>query len=310
MQSKVPIFSRLPVLIVIILLNAMPSLVLAEQDDGMPKILRSGFLARIFSDTDPRDAKAAMELMTREVSRKMGLNTSPRVDIYPDIKAMTGAIRRGELDLASMPTVEYLRIREKVSLVPSFVGAHNNGMGSRYVLISHRNSGITSIGDLKGKTLLLLPAAKHELGQLWLDVLLMKAGKGNRESYFRQVKETAKISHAIMGVFFRQADAAIVTRAGLDTSRQLNPQLATQLVVLAESQFLSDGVTCFLGSASERFRQTTSKAINQLNETAFGRQLFTVFQTSGTTPFKPVYLEGVEELLHEHDRLKARTSMR
>lgn len=105
-----PIIPHFSILVVIIMLCALPSCVSAEQDDGMPKVLRSGFLARIFSDADPRDAKAAMELMTREVSHKMGLNTSPRVEIYPDIKAMTSAIRRGELDLASMPTVEYSSI--------------------------------------------------------------------------------------------------------------------------------------------------------------------------------------------------------
>ena len=183
-------------------------------------------------------------------------------------------------------------------------------MGSKYILIVRRDSGIKSFSNLKGKTILLPQANKHEESQVWLDVLLLKEGKTKRDAYFSQVKESPKVSHSIMGVFFRQAEAAVVTRAGLDTSRALNPQIDRQIVVLAGSPYLSDGVTCLLSTASETTRRTLVKAINQVNESATGRQLYTIFQTSGTLPFKPVYLEGLEELLREQARLKAKTAKR
>ena len=140
--------------------------------------------------------------------------------------------------------------------------------------------------------------------------ILMKEGKGSPSVFFRQVKESTKVSQAIMGVFFRQADGAIVTRAGLDASRLLNPQLDRQLVVLAESHNLSDGITCFPSTASDKMKTTLVKAINKLNESTTGRQLYTIFQTSGTTPFKPAYLEGLEELIREQDRLRVRLAKR
>jgi hypothetical protein len=57
-------------------------------------------------------------------------------------------------------------------------------------------------------------------------------------------------------------------------------------------------------------RRTTGKAIMKLNESTTGRQLFTIFQTSGTVPFKPAFLEGLEELLREQSRLKTRNAKR
>ncbi len=282
----------------------------ADRDDGMPKVLRAAFLQRVFSDIDTRDAQATLELLTREISRNMGLDATPKVIIFPDMASMTEAIRHGDLDIISMPTVEYLRIRDRVPLIPSFVGAHNNGMGSKYILIARRDSGIRSFPDLKGKTILLPQENKHEESHVWLEVLLMKEGKSNRDSFFSQVKESPKISHSIMGVFFRQSNAAIVTQAGLNTSMALNPQIDRQLMVIAESPFLSDGVTCLLPTASETYRRTVVKAIMKLNESTSGRQLFTIFQTSGTVPFKPAYLEGLEELLREQSRLKAKIAKR
>jgi len=138
----------------------------------------------------------------------------------------------------------------------------------------------------------------------------MKAAARGPDRLFSQVRESPKISHAIMGVFFKQADAAIVTRAGLDTSRQLNPQLETQLTVLAESGNLSDGVSCLIPGTPEKFRNSLSRAIMHLNKSNGGRQLYTIFQSSGVTPFKASYLEGLEELLREQSRLKTKSAKR
>jgi ABC-type phosphate/phosphonate transport system substrate-binding protein len=281
-----------------------------EQGGDIPKVLRSGFLSRVYADVEPRDAQAALELLTKELSRRMGLGTSPKVIMFPSARAMSDAVRRGELDLVTLPGIEYLRIRDTVSLIPSFVGAHNNGMGTRYVLISRSDGGIRSISDLKGKTLYVPSAVKHEAGHVWLDVLLMKEGKGNTDAFFGHMKETAKLTQGIMGVFFGKADAAVVTRAGLDASRLLNPQLERQLMVLAESRDLIDGITCFPAAIPEKTRRALSEAVAQLSNSTTGRQLFTIFHTSGAIPFRPVCLEGLEDLLRDQKRLKAKTAKR
>jgi len=295
-------------LLLLVIFWAQPSMVSAEQADDMPMNLRSGFLQRVFYETDPRDAKAAIEVQGREVSRSLGLSSPPKVILYPDMQSMTNALHRGELEMVTMPSIEYLRIRTTIPLIPSFVGANNNGLGSRYVVIVRKDSGIGSFADLKGRSILLPPVARHELSHLWLEVLLMQTGKRGNDSFFRQTRETPKLFNAIMEVFLRKADAAIVTRAGLDTSQQLNPQLEKQLTVVAESRNLSDGVTCLIPGTPEKFRNNLSKAIMSLNTTSGGRQMYTIFQSSGITLFKPEYLEGLEELLHEHDRLKAKTA--
>jgi ABC-type phosphate/phosphonate transport system substrate-binding protein len=311
-QRQICSLNMMPCLIIglfmVISFAVPPNLCRGDQGDDMPKILRSGFLARVFIDVDPRDAQATLELMTREVSRNMGLNTSPKVVLFPDRKSMTEALRRGELDLVSMPGIEYLHIRETIPLTPSFVGAHNNGMGTRYLLITRRDSGIRSISDLKGKTLIDPCANKHEAGHVWLGILLMKEGRESPASFFRQVKETGKVSQAIMGIFFRQADGAIVTRAGLDAAKLLNPQLDRQIQVIAESGNLNDGITCFPASMPDKTQRALSNAIMKLSTSTTGRQLFTIFQTSGVIPFKAAYLEGLEGLLREESSFRSRSA--
>jgi ABC-type phosphate/phosphonate transport system substrate-binding protein len=287
-------------------LNAPQRTCLADESAELPKVLRSGFLARVIADVDPRDAQATLEIMTREVSRNLGLITSPKVVLYQDTRSMFAAVRIGELEMVSMPSIDYLRLRETASLVPAFVALHKEGVGLRFVLITHRDSGIRSISQLRGKTLLTLSTYKHEPAHVWLNVLLMKEGKGSPATFFRQVKEVDKVSQGIMGVFFRKADGALVTQAGLDAARLLNPQLDRQLVIIAESPELSDGVTCFPASIPEKTRQILSKAVMQMSTSISGRQLFTIFQSSGVVPFKGAYLEGLEDLLREESILRNR----
>lgn len=272
----------------------------AESSVPLPKVLRAGFLSRIYHDIDPRDAKAATELLAKEVSRNMGLATNPIVTIFPDMPSLVAAMKRGELDMISLPTLDYLRIRDSVPLIPTVVGAHNAGRGTSYLLIARRDGNIRRIGDLKGKAILLLPAGRHEASRLWLELLVARIRGGAIQNFFGTVKEYPKVSQSAMAVFFKQADAALVTRAAYETGKLLNPQTARDLVVIAESDYYSDGVTCFPAYVAPNVRSTISAAISNLNMTVTGRQLYTIFQTSGTVPFKPEFLKGLETLIQEH----------
>jgi len=288
----------------------LPGFVAAEPGAAMPKVLRTGFLQREFSNLDPRDAKAAIEVQCREISRALGLGISPQVTIFSDMQSLSAAVRRGELELVTMPGIEYLKLRKTTPLIPSFIAADNGGLGTRYVIITRKDSGLRSLGDLKGRSMLLPALATHDLGQLWLDVLLLKAGKGGRASFFSQVKEPPRVFNAIMGVFLRQADAAVVTRAALDASRQLNPQLEAQLTVVAESRNLNDVVVCLILTTPEKFRNQLYKEILRVNDSSGSRQLYTIFHTNGVKPFNAACLEGLIELVNDYDRLKGLSGRR
>jgi len=289
-----------------VLLCAMPRRGAAEQGDGVPKVFRAGFLQNIFLNADPSDAKAVLEVHSKEITRFLAIKIPAKVVMFADIASMVTALRNGELEMVSLPAMQYLRIRDKVPLIPSFIGTYRNGPGMRYVIITRHDSGIRSFAELKGKSLLLPPVAIHEPSHLWLDVLLLRAGIGGRDGFFRDVRDSPKFANAIMAVFFRQADAAIVTRAALDTHRELNPQLETQVTLLAESPTLSDALVCMTPATPLRFRDDLYRALIRLNESTSGRQVYTIFQTNGITPFIPEHLAGLENLLQEQKRLKAK----
>ena len=275
----------------------------AELQDVLPKVLRVGFSSRVFADTDPRDAQAAMELWTKELSHSMGIKALPRTIIFRNTADLLEAVNKGDLIIVSLPAIDYLKIHDEARLTPSIVSSSNAGRGREFVLITRRDRGIRTVADLRGKTINLLPAAKQEVSHLWLDVLLMREGKRDRSSFFRQVKETASASQAIMTVFFKQADAAIVSRGAFETSKALNPQIGNQLSVIAESKSLMGDISCIPNMVNNKLKLSIEYAAEHLHESTIGKQIFTLFQIDRTIPFQPSYLDGISDLLRERDRL-------
>jgi hypothetical protein len=59
---------------------------------------------------------------------------------------------------------------------------------------------------------------------------------------------------------------------------------------------------------SEKLRNKIYTAMLQLNETKSGKQIYTIFQNNGIAPYKEEYLDGLENLISEHKRLKAKVT--
>jgi phosphonate transport system substrate-binding protein len=291
-------------------LMVLPLTLCAGQQDNSSKILRVGFSSKVFPDVDQRDAQIAMEMWTRELARGMGLSMIPQATIFKNTGDLLDAIRRGELTIITISALEYLQIRDKAPLIPSFVNANNVGKGRQYVLIVRQDSGIKSVAELKNRSIALLASSKHESSLIWLDVQLMKTGYRDRTVFFRQTKESSSASQAIMGVFFKQTDAALVSRASLETSKALNPQVGKQLTVIAESNGLHGDISCIPTMVDEKLKHSLETTAMRLHETTAGKQIFTLFQTDRIVSFNPSYLDGLVDLLRERDRLLAKPVMK
>ncbi len=276
---------------------------------GEQRPLRVGFSAQVFPNVDQRDAKVAMELWTRELARRLGFRTQPQTLIFQRPSDLLEAVNRGDMTVVTLPATEYLQIRNRALMTPVIVEASNEELSRRFQLIVRSDSGIRSLTDLRSKSILIPSSTRHIASHLWLDVLLLKAGFGERLTYFGSVKES-NASKAIMGVFFKKADAAIVSCVALETSKSLNTQVADKISVIAESKNLIGDVTCIPSSVDEKMKRSIENAALHLHETPTGKQMFTMFQIERTVLYKQAYMDGLIELIREKERLSAKTCKR
>ena len=257
--------------------------------------LNAGYPQEAFTEVDLKDAQAALEMWTKQVSKNTEIPMTNKVSIYPDETAIIQAIKRKELDLVIMSSLLYLKIKEAVPLEPIFVPSYKNIIGDEFLLLVHRDAGITRLKQLQNRTILIQtkisPTSVHTL---WLNSLLREEGLPAYERLFRSAKSVDKPSQAILPVFFKRADACLVMRRTYETVAELNPQIAQELVAIAHSPPILRGIILFRKDYNDRFKQVVTKSLAGLDTHPQGRQILTLLKYDQLVPFKPDYLKSIE----------------
>ena len=272
----------------------------AEENRPMKEV-KMGYSSKLFSDVDIRDAQVAMELLTAEMNRTIaGGKFFPKCTIYQDTISMTEAINRQEIDMITLPTVDYLRMKNKLQLEPFFTSANHVDDGQQRLLIVRKDRGITKIAQLKDKIVNTPSSLKDEISSMWLDILLAREGIREKGNFLRQVKEVNKASQAVLPVFFKQTDSAIVTRSAFELISVLNPQLKEDLSILTSSKSFLGGVFFIHKNLDESIKRLLVEKITKLNESPTGKQIYTLLQVDRIIPFQPSYLDNLIELEREY----------
>ncbi|MCK5327016.1 MAG: PhnD/SsuA/transferrin family substrate-binding protein [Candidatus Latescibacteria bacterium] len=280
----------------------------AGSEDGLSpdRMLRIGFSKSYFSDVGVRDAKAAIEVWAKEVVGTAVAHYTPSAVVFSTLRSMENAIRNGEVEMITLRSPDYLRIKDKVALEPVAIATVTETVGDEYVLLVHRDRDITGIGQLKDGAVFMQKMGQSSVARMWLDILLMKEGFFEKAPFFVRIEEVKKESQGVLKVFFKQAVACVVRRSTYDTMSELNPQIREQLTVLMRSPRYATDVFCFTNSLHGTDREHLKKACLRLERFPTGRQILTLFKQGRVLPFKSSYLESVEELFREYQDIKAR----
>jgi len=260
------------------------------------------FSKSTFLNVSKEQAQSVAALWTTIVANKWGRTSSTR--ICSTLAELETDIRSKKIDLVVLLTTEYLELRGKVPLEPLFIPVQGNNLYDRLVLVVRKDSGLRSLTDLKGKTLLQKIDLSADRRSLWLDTLLMRQGMRNPERFFSNAREITKPSASIFAVFFRKADACIVTQRSLRVMSELNPQLSSDLLVLEESPPWPTSIIAVRKGLPVQHRKTIQEVLGTLDQSTQGKQLLTLFRMDSLALFRPEYLSRLEELFKENKDLK------
>jgi phosphonate transport system substrate-binding protein len=264
---------------------------------------RFGLSSDIFFDVSTKDARVALEVWATQIVAGAGKSVQASGRVLESTDALLAATARDEMDLIALPTSEYLRFRDRLPVVPILVGARANGPQDEHLVLVRRDSGLATLETLAGKRLILQAGALGAITQIWLDTLLLKRGLPETGRFFGQIRSAPKASQVVLPVFFRQAEAAVVTRASYETLMEMNPQMGRDLTALAESPQLLFSVMCIHRRADDEVRRLVVDSSLNLQRSAAGRQVLLLFKVARVIPFEPAYLDGISTLLREHRAL-------
>lgn len=269
-----------------------------------------GFSSKLFFDVDINDARAATKVWTGMLVRKVGSFDSSETTIFPDLSSVEKSLKEKGVDIVVLFSHELIEIRNKVHLEPVYAADYGSNFYHDELLLVRADSGLSNLGDLKGKRLVIELGQKGTLPMLWLETLLLKEGVQSIQTYFSTIREAARATQAILPVFFGQADACVVGRFNFETMVELNPQVGKMLKVIARSPGFLTGVVCMRKDFYDKYKDNLDTALKAFYTEPQGKQIMTLFRIKKLVPYKPEYLETAEALLREHRDLTTRVARR
>lgn len=274
--------------------------------EGAPFHLRIGFSEKSFVNVPRDDIRVAVQVLSRKVAKKSVGSAESK--IYDSQAEMERDLKTKTLDVVALTPEEFINLREGRLLEPLMTTMSGNSHEFRLLLLARKDSRFRRVADLRRRQL-SIPSSTAQYGsmyQTWLTTLVMREGASSPQAYFSSIRETRNAPQALMSVFFRQADACIVTDQTYALTSELNPQIARELVALASYDRLAGGLVAIRHDLPEERKQRVRKALATLHEDQEGRQMFVMFQLSRLIPFRSDHLKGMESLSAEYQNLRAR----
>jgi ABC-type phosphate/phosphonate transport system substrate-binding protein len=276
----------------------------ADFTSSEPVHLNLGFSGQIFVNVESAESRSVMKVLASEIVRRHFTNGTSESLILGDDSSIRQAFLEKRIDMAAITTDEYVRLRGRAPIQPILTATAGHDPYHSVVLLVRRDAGIRSLAELQGKRLTLSTDQSKSIHLTWLETLLMKQGVQRTEAYFSAIKEAKRPSQAILPVFFQQADACLTTQQAFDVVRELNPQIGSDLVVLVRSPSLVSGVMVFRTDFDPGVKGKILEILQKLPMDANGSQILRMFRMNELLPWRPEYLETVEALLSEHERLR------
>ncbi len=269
---------------------------------------RFGLSIRMFREVNENDGRMSVRAYTKQIAESRGIVADPNPRVFSGVPELTKLLISGAVDIVVLPTQEFLALEQNLVAEPLLIRIINGVDYQEYILLARFDGGINALSDLKGRRVSVLDNLQGDLAGTWLEVLLGQQTLAPSGSFFSSVTRPIKVSQTVLPVFFHQSDACVVTRQGFALMGELNPQITSQLRILAISPQLVSAVTCFRAGFESSLKEKFVAAMTTAHTTPAGRQLMTIFQCDRTEVRPLSRLQSTRELLATHARLCEPTS--
>jgi hypothetical protein len=267
-----------------------------------PPPIAIGFYTPVIRDFPRKDVEVSLKFWTDELARSLNLTYKP-IQLYDSMDDLRRDMAAGKINFMVASSMGVVRHFSPDEISDGFSGEKSTP--NYLLLVVRRGAGIQTPSDLAGKRVML--NENDELSDIYLETLMMKAwGKADwtRLGAVRREPRSVKL---VNGLFFGQADAALIDRNAYEVAQALNPQIGQRLQILEDYTF--KGRSPHIGLFSSRMRpedrEQITEAALKLNDTVRGRQVLDIYQADGMVRTSVKDLTPYRELVETHSMLAA-----
>ena len=265
-----------------------------------------GFMEYTFSDISIEDTKVAIDFYLQKLLR--GTGNKPKAVIFSHLGELRQSLQKKEIDMASLSSIDFLRLEPDSVLTPILVRIQTNGkLFDTYVLLVNKKTQWSTLTDLKNTSLRIQNS--DDLGSYWLHVELAKAQLPKAMKFFNSVAQDRRPAQSILSVFFGQSDACLVNTTTFETMSKLNPQIAQQLVPIMTSPPFISGFLCAHSQMPAPRKKIIQDTTLNLSKSDDGYQVIRLFNTQDLLLFQTDHLATVVDLFNQYKKYYGTTDI-
>lgn len=252
------------------------------------------------------DVRAVLKALLKTVAVERGMHFDSEPHMMSSVSAMAEFGRNNSVDMFCLLTSEFWHLRQKLAF-DSFLGIVNNGrITEEYVLVIHQDSGMARLDQLKGGAILMLNDVKSILARIWLNAVLMRSGLKPAAGFFKTVTLDINLSKVVLPVFFKKADACLITRDGFALMEEMNPQVGSKLKIIAASEPLVPWVFAMRAENTSPYREDILEAISKLDAFPAGRQVLMITKADRIERYPLEYMNDTMAFMKQYYRLSGK----
>jgi phosphonate transport system substrate-binding protein len=236
------------------------------------------------------------------LSQEMGMEVDGYVTL--DHAAAIEALRNGTADISFMGALPYVLAHHHVGAQVVLAEVYRGSPMYRARLFVRRDSGITSLADLRGKSIAFADPIS-ESGYLYPLDLFAEAGLLARgddpQSFFSSVYFAGGYQQAIQAVANGYVDAAGSSQFA---ELLLTPEQLVEVTWIAESDLIPSHAVIARGDLDASVVAAFKRAMLKLNEDDYRHLLQYVYGPDGYIEVDHAAFEGVENLAREYGYLQ------
>ncbi|MGJ8650125.1 MAG: PhnD/SsuA/transferrin family substrate-binding protein [Opitutaceae bacterium] len=260
---------------------------LGDTDDPMVRIILS---TSTISGASVNDVISAFRIWTYELSKDLDLTVADDVLVLSRVEDIVRELESNPNHLVSMSIPEYLNCGSERFSEKIYLGEIDGIFGTRYLLLVRDDGPIVELGDLGGKKLVSYVNRETSISEEWFQYQLMQADLKPAGELLQSYSMEEDLSKTVLGVFFGNQDACLVSERSFNLMCELNPQLKVQLRVLLQSPEVVGGAMFIQANYDPELEPLLDEGIETLDKKVSGQQIRTLFRSGA------VHASDVSEL--------------
>jgi ABC-type phosphate/phosphonate transport system substrate-binding protein len=229
-----------------------PAIILSQSQklsaDAAIDTVLVGYSTHVFQNVNLEDAKAACSVLLQKVIHEWKKdNHTTTLKLYDQTNSIVEDCNNDKIDIIALTSSEYITLKNQINITPFVTYITNDRTLDKILLLTRYDSGIQSIKDLCNKKVIIYKPFndKFSITEIWFKTVVLQNKENYKKYFLPNVVEVNKSARAIADVFFKKADAIVVSEKEFNASIMLNPQLEKQLKILDSSKPILYSVLCY-----------------------------------------------------------------